>query len=352
MSHNKSYSIQAIADLVKGTLTHAHAQKEPLIKGVADIRTSKPHHLSFCAKATYESYIYTTSATAVLVHKSFKATREVPTALIYVDQVYDALRIFLEDLDQPPYPQKTGTEEPNHLGQNTKIGTDVYRGAFSYIGDNVDIGDRVQIYPHVYIGDNVRIGSDSTIYAGAYIHSGVEIGQRCVIQSAAVLGSNGFGYVRAEDGSYKYIPQIGKLILEDDVHIGSSSILDRGTFGNTVVETGVRLDSQVGIAHNSKVGAHTIMCGHVGVAGSVTIGPYCVMGGQVGIADNLQIAAHTSVAAQSGVTKNVTKEHTKLIGTPAMDRRSLVSRIFALSQIPHLEKRLKKVEDIIKSFNA
>ena len=349
MNHSKSYSIQDVARLVNGKLSHVNAKENILITGVADIRTSTPSHLSFCAQEVYEPYIHTTSAAALLVERGFKTECKVPCALIYVDEVYDALRIFLEDLDESSYAQKVGSEEPNYLGNRTEIGADVYRGAFSYIGNHVRIGDRVKIYPHVYIGDNVCIGSDSIIYAGAYIHSAVEVGQRCVIQSGTVLGSNGFGHARLKDGSYKYIPQIGKLTIEDDVHIGPNSSVDRGTFDQTIIKKGVRIGNHVVVAHNVKVGMHTVISSQTGIAGSCTVGPYCIMGGQVGIASNLHIADHTIIAAQSGVKKDVKKERTTIIGSPAEERRSFVSRLAALSRISRLENQLKKLESLIKT---
>ena len=346
----KSYTLEEVAKLVDGRIKTSNKSKEPL-RGLSDIRSSEPYHLTFCAKKAYEEYIYTTGAGAVLVSDDFSPQKRISCALIRVSHVYEALRLFLESLDGEPYLHKTGTEEPSYLGKDCQLGQDIYRGAFSYIGDKVHIGERVQIYPHVYIGDNVRIGSDSKIYAGAYIHSGVQIGKKCVIKSAAVLGSNGFGYAHAPDGSQKYIPQIGQLIIEDDVHIGANSSIDRATFGTTRIETGVRIDNQVTIGHNAEVGAHTIMCGQSGLAGSVSVGPYCAIGGQAGVKDNIRIAKHTTIGGQSGVGKSIEKTHTFVIGSPATDIKSFMSRINGLNRLEYLERRLKELEGQMKSLS-
>ena len=339
----RSYSLDAVAELVGGVVENA-PQSGISIKGVADIGNSQAHHLSFLAHTSYEPLAYNTSAGALLVAQAFKPKKNIPSALIRVPDVYEALRCFLEVLQKESEQPKTGTETPTYLGKNCQIGSHVYRGAFSYIGNNVEIGNNVQIYPHTYIGHNVRIGSGSILYAGVRVYAGVEIGERCIIQSGAVLGSEGFGYAQTPKGTYKSIPQIGKLVLADDVHIGANTTIDRATFDKTHIETGVRLDNLIQIGHNVQIGKHTAMAAQVGVSGSTRVGPYCTVGGQAGFTGHLQIPARTRVSAQAGVHKSIESDSCTVVGSPAVDPRTFMRSLQTPRRIDKLEDRLEIIE--------
>lgn len=340
----KAYSLQEIANLVGGTIEHAPPAMV-FLKGVAGLDNSQPQYLSFLAQASYESQAYTTQAGALLVAKDFLPQQKIPCPLIRVKHVYEALCLFLKVLQQDQRQPKVGTETPAYMGKNCHLGQNIYRGAFSYIGNNVHIGDYAQIYPHVYIGDNAKIGEGSILYAGARIYEGVQIGKDCVIHAGAVLGSDGFGYVHTAEGTHRPIPQIGQLVLEDDVHIGANTTIDRATFDKTLIAKGVRLDNLIQIGHNVYIGEHSIMAAQAGVAGSTKIGSHCVVAGQVGFAGHLYIAPHTCAMAQAGVTKSIEKERSTVVGAPAMPPRSFMSWVQAPKRLEALEKRLSMLED-------
>ncbi|MBE9490137.1 MAG: UDP-3-O-(3-hydroxymyristoyl)glucosamine N-acyltransferase, partial [Bacteroidetes bacterium] len=210
-----------------------------------------------------------------------------------------------------------GVETPNFTHESAKFGKDIYLGAFTYISQNVIIGNNVKIYPNVFIGDNVSIGSDTTIFAGAKIYSESQIGNNCTVHSGVIIGSDGFGFVPNEKGEYSKVPQIGNVIIEDHVDIGSATTIDRATLGSTIIREGVKLDNQIQIAHNVEIGAHTVIAAQAGIAGSVKIGKFCQIGGQVGIAGHLKIGNYVKIQAQSGVGRNL-KDNAVVQGSPAL----------------------------------
>jgi len=242
--------------------------------------------------------------------------------------------------------QKTGIEQPSYIGENSVTGNHIYRGAFSYIGNNVKIGDNVKVHPHAFVGDDVVIGSNSIIHAGVKIYPGTRIGSNCVLHAGAVLGSDGFGFAPQEDGTYKTIPQLGNVILEDNITIGANTVIDCATlFGDsTIIRQGVKLDNLIQIAHNVEIGKNTVIAAQTGISGSTRIGDNCVLAGQVGIAGHLIIANNTSFGAQSGISKSIKDEGMKMIGSPAFDVKEYFKSYAVFKKLPDLNERLRELE--------
>ena len=334
-------TVKQIATLLEGEV----AGNESLtISSLSKIEDGKPGDISFLANPKYEPFLYTTQASAVIVNQSFKPQKPVPSALIFVENSYSAFTRLLEEYHQQISFARMGVEQPNYLGEGTQIGEQVYRGAFSYIGRNCHIGDNVKIYPHVYIGDNVRIGDNTILQPGVRILSNCVIGHNCVIHPGAVIGSEGFGFAPQTDGTYKTIPQLGNVILEDFVNVGAGTTIDCATLGSTIIRQGVKLDNLVQIGHNVEIGRHTVVAAQTGIAGSTKIGENCIIGGQVGFAGHLTIANGTKVGAQSGVGKSVKEEGQSLNGSTAFPMRDNMRSQTVFRRLPELERRLDELE--------
>ncbi|MPR35235.1 UDP-3-O-(3-hydroxymyristoyl)glucosamine N-acyltransferase [Salmonirosea aquatica] len=336
------FTIGQIAQLLKGTVVGDTAG---IIHSAAKIEEGKPGCISFLSNLKYENYLYTTQSTAVLVDHDFKPRKAPSTTLIYVENAYLAFTQLLEEYQKVTKSARRGVEQPSFLGENTQVGQDGYRGAFSYIGRQCQIGERVRIYPHAYIGDNVQIGHDTVIHPGVRIYDNTIIGAHCIIFANSVIGSDGFGFAPQPDGSYKTIPQLGNVVIEDHVSIGSNTTIDCATIGSTIIRAGVKIDNLVQIAHNVEIGKNTVIAAQTGISGSSKLGEQCVIAGQVGIAGHLSLANRTKVGAQSGVGKTIRKEGLSLSGSPAYDLTAHLRALAVLRNLPELEKRLQAVEN-------
>ncbi|MCX7769037.1 MAG: UDP-3-O-(3-hydroxymyristoyl)glucosamine N-acyltransferase [Flavobacteriales bacterium] len=305
----------ALTELARKLNGRLEGNQDAIIHTVAKIEEAGPGSISFLANPKYEEHLYTTRATAVLVDKNFTPRQAVVPTLVRVAQPYEAfvevLRLFA-----PPI-QRVGIESPCFVGKCVHLGKKVYVGAFSYIGDHSQIGDGVKIFPQVFIGEHVSIGEDTIIYSGARILDHCVIGRRCIIHPNAVIGSDGFGFAPQKDAHYEKIPQLGNVVLEDDVEVGANTTIDRATMGSTIIRRGVKLDNLIQIAHNVEIGEHTVIAAQTGVAGSTKIGKRCSLGGQVGIIGHLNIADDVKIAAQSGVGKSITTPGQIVQGSPA-----------------------------------
>jgi UDP-3-O-[3-hydroxymyristoyl] glucosamine N-acyltransferase len=337
------FTINQIAAMLGGQVQGDGNEK---ISMLAKIQDAKKGQLAFLSNPKYEQYIYTTQASVVIVKKDFVPRKEITTNLLLVDDPYSSFTALLEEYHKMINFQKTGVEQPSYIGENSVTGNNIYRGAFSYIGSNVKIGDNVKIHPHAYIGDDVVVGNHSIIHAGVKIYSGTRIGNNCVIHSGAVLGSDGFGFAPQEDGTYKTIPQLGNVILEDNITIGANTVIDCATlFGDsTIIHQGVKLDNLIQIAHNVEIGKNTVIAAQAGVSGSTKIGENCVLAGQVGVAGHLIIANNTSFGAQSGISKSIKDEGMKMIGYPAFDVKEYFKSYAVFKKLPDLNERLRELE--------
>eukprot|EP01132_Coremiostelium_polycephalum_P002974 gene2974-3712_t len=304
------------------------------IDKVCKIQEAVPGSITFLANPSYEKYVAITQASAIIIQKNALPTHPVSSSLILVDNPYDS---FTKLLHHYYYHlqghDKVGTEEPAYLGKDVTLGDQVYRGAFSYIGNHVSLGAGVKVYPHAYIGDHVSIGEHTIVYSGVKIYAGCKIGKNCILHAGAVIGSDGFGFAPQATGRYEKIPQVGHVILEDDIEIGANTTIDRATLGHTFIQQGTKIDNLVQIAHNVEIGKNTVIAALSGIAGSAKIGNHCMLGGQVGVAGHTEMGPKTIVAGQAGVTKSYKSGHAVLMGTPAFERTQYLKSYALFKQL-------------------
>lgn len=337
-------SVAELGKLLQGEIV---GDETALLNKVAKIEEGEPGALSFLANAKYESYVYETKSTAVLVNKTFVPTAPVSTTLIKVDDAYASFSQLLEQFAKISL-YKTGIAPNCHIEPTAKLGKDVYVGPMAVIEGGATIGDGCKLFPQVYIGDRVVLGINVILYPGVKIYHDCVIGDNCIIHAGAVIGSDGFGFAPLADRSYKKIPQTGNVIIENEVEIGSNCSIDRATIGSTIIRKGVKLDNLIQVAHNVEIGEHTVMAGQSGIAGSAKVGKYCVIGGQVAIAGHISIADGTSIGGQSGVMSSVKEENLKLFGSPAFDYKESLKSQAIFRKLPALEKRIHELEKILK----
>jgi len=298
--------------------------------------------LTFLANPKYVNYIYSTDATITIVNSTFEPESELRTTLIKVEDAYQSFSKLLEYYNQVKL-MKSGIEQPSVISENVTYGENLYLGSFCYIGKNVVIGKNVKIYPNSFIGDNVTIGDDCIFFAGVRIYSESVIGKNCVIHSGTIIGSDGFGFAPQEDGTYNKVPQIGNVILEDNVEVGSCTTIDRATLGSTIIRKGVKLDNQIQIAHNVEIGENTVIAAQTGVAGSTKIGKSCMIGGQVGIAGHLTIGNNVRVQAQSGIGRNIPDGET-LQGSPSFNYSDWNKSYVHFRNLPKIVAELEELK--------
>jgi UDP-3-O-[3-hydroxymyristoyl] glucosamine N-acyltransferase len=333
------FTAEQIAGILEGEVVgNPNAEVYVLSK----IEEGKEGSLTFLSNPKYNNYIYSTEATITIVNKSFIPESKLRTTLIKVDDAYMAFSKLLEFYDQAKG-NKSGIEQPSVIAENAKYGNNLYLGSFSYVGLNVVLGDNVQIYPNCFIGDNVVIGDNVTIFAGTKIYEQTVIGNNCAIHSGSVIGADGFGFAPNPDGTFKKIPQIGNVIIEDDVDIGACTTIDRATMGSTIIRKGVKLDNQIQIAHNVEIGENTVIAAQTGVAGSTKIGKNGMIGGQVGIAGHLTIGNNVRIQAQSGVGRNV-KDDEILQGSPTFAYNDYSKSYVHFKNLPKIVAELEELK--------
>jgi len=337
------FNAKTIAGFLKGEI---EGDPDVVVNNIAKIEEGKPGDISFLANPKYEQYLYTTKSSIVLVNKSFISSTKVNATLIRVDNAYDAFASLLQLVVQSK-PVKKGIHPTAVIEPSASIGEDVYIGPYAYVGENCKIGERVLLFPHVYVGDNTVIGNDTVLNPGVKVYHECRIGQKCIIHAGTVIGSDGFGFAPQSENEFLKIPQIGNVVIEDNVEIGANVAIDRATMGSTVIRKGVKIDNLIQIGHNVEIGENTVMAGQVGIAGSTKIGRNCMFGGQVGIAGHLKIADGTKIGAQSGIPGDVKKENSILLGYPAIDHRDFLRSSILFKRLPEINTRIEKmVKDI------
>lgn len=341
------FTIQQIAQLLGGEVKGDDSLK---ITHLAKIEEGVLGSITFLSNPKYEPHLYKTQASAVIVDRTFQPKNgQIPT-LILVENAYSAFAILLEEYKKILKFSKSGIEQPSFIGEGTVYGGGIYIGAFAYLGKNCQIGQNVKIYPHTYIGDNVHIGDNSVIEAGVRIYENTMIGNYCTIKANAVIGSDGFGFAPQEDGSYRTIPQLGNVIIEDHVSIGANTCVDCATLGSTIIREGVKLDNLIQVGHNVEIGKNTVMAAQSGIAGSTKVGENCMIGGQVGVGGHITIANGVKISGQSGVLKTVTKENSIWSGTFAIENGAYLRSQTVFRRLPQLEKRLNDLEAHLKEL--
>jgi len=332
------FTAEQIAGILEGVVVGNPAAE---VYKLAKIEEGTEGSLTFLANPKYLNYIYTTQATITIVNATFEPEQELTTTLIKVEDAYKSFSKLLEYYNQVKL-MKSGIEQPSVISDNVTYGENLYLGSFCYIGANVKIGNNVKIYPNSFVGDNVTIGDDTILFAGVRIYSETEIGKKCVIHSGSIIGSDGFGFAPNEEGVYNKVPQIGNVIIEDNVDIGACTTIDRATLGSTVIRKGVKLDNQIQIAHNVEIGENTVIASQTGVAGSTKIGKNCMIGGQVGIVGHITIGNNVKIQAQSGVSRSV-KDFETIQGSPAFSYGDFSKSYVVFKNLP---KIVKDIEDL------
>ena len=295
------FTAAQIAEILEGEVV---GDENVVVFKLAKIEEGIAGSLTFLANPKYVNFIYSTKATITIVNDNFIPEQSLTTTLIKVKDAYQSFSKLLEYYNQVKL-MKSGIEQPSVISENVIYGEHLYLGSFSFIGKNVTIGHNVKIYPNCFIGDNVIIGDNCIFYAGVKVYSETEIGNNCNFHSGCVIGSDGFGFAPTENGTFSKIPQIGNVIIEDNVEIGANSTIDRATLGTTFIRSGVKLDNHIQVAHNVEIGENTVIAAQTGIAGSTKIGNNCFIGGQVGIAGHITIGNNVRIQAQSGVGKNI-----------------------------------------------
>jgi len=337
------FTAQQIAGLLNGTI---EGDPSATVSQLAKIEEATEGTLSFLANPKYEQYLYTTGASIVIVNNDQLLSEPVKATLLRVENAYTAITILLELYNKIKL-DKSGIEEPSFIHPSAQLGENVYIGAFSYIGPNVKIGDNSKVYPNTYIADDVVIGKESILFSGVKVYFDCKIGNNVIIHSGAVIGSDGFGFAPTGDGTYQKISQIGNVILEDDVEVGSNTTIDRATMGSTIIRKGVKLDNLVQIAHNVEIGINTVIAAQTGISGSTKIGERVVLGGQVGIVGHINVPNGTQLQAKTGLSRSIKEDNQKWAGTPASTYTAHMRSQVALGRLPDLEKRVLELEKII-----
>lgn len=342
------FTVAQVAGLIQGQV---EGNGESLVSGLGKIQDALPTEISFLSNLKYESFLYTTQAGAVIIGEDLVLKTKVNTNLIRVKDPYSAFTLLLEQYQKIIAFSKQGTEEPCFVHPTAEIGEGHFIGAFAYIGHNVKIGKNCKIYPQVHIGENVTIGDNTIVYPGVKIYKNCKIGSNCTLQAGAIIGSDGFGFAPQADGSYKTIPQLGNVLIEDHCDIGANTVIDCATLGSTIIRKGVKLDNLIQIAHNVEIGANTVIAAQTGVSGSAVLGEGCVIGGQVGIVGHIKLANQTKVAGQSGVGNNVEEVGIALQGSPAAEIHAERRSIILYRKLPDMMKRIAQLEEKLRNFS-
>jgi UDP-3-O-[3-hydroxymyristoyl] glucosamine N-acyltransferase len=339
------FTAEMIAGLLNGTIV---GDKNAAVSTVSSIDGGKAGSLAYLTNPKYESYLYTTEASIVLVDNNFEPKQEVKATLIKVDDAYGSFAKLLE-MYVAYKPQKSGIHPTAVVADSAKVGKGCYIGAYVVIDEGAEVGDGVKLYPHVYLGDGVKVGEGSTLHSGVKVYEGCKIGQRCILHSGAVIGSDGFGFAPNAQGEYDKIPQIGIVVLEDDVEIGANTTIDRATMGATVISKGTKIDNLVQIGHNVVVGSHTVMAGQSAIAGSAKVGSRCMIGGQAGIVGHITVGDGTVVGSRSGVTSSL-EAGSQAMGFYAIDAAKFRRVNAVYRNLPELQRTVRELKKEIEEL--
>ncbi len=343
-----SFSAQQIALMIQGKI---EGDAAATVTQFGKIESALAGEISFLANPKYEDFLYQTKASIVIINESLELKKTISATLIRVPDAYAAFATLLTKYQELKTQNLTGIQSPSFISPTAKLGADHYIAAFAYVGEGVQMGNQVKIFPNVFIGDKVVIGNNVVLHPGVIIYADCVLGNNITIHAGAVVGSDGFGFAPKADGSYQKVPQLGNVIIEDDVEIGANTTIDRATIGSTLIKKGVKLDNLVQIAHNVEVGQHTVIAAQVGLSGSTKVGIGVMMGGQSGAAGHLNIADGVKVAARSGITKTIDKANSTITGFPAAEHSTALRAQIHLKNLPNLEKRVKELEILVKQLS-
>ena len=343
-----TFSAAQIATLINGKV---EGNPDTAVDSFGKIEDARKGQLTFFANPKYEEYLYTTDASIVILNNDYELKQEIKQSLIRVPDAYSAFASLLDKYQQLVTQQLKGLQQPCFIASSAIYGENVFIGAFTYLGENVKVGNNTKIFPGVYLGDNVTVGDNSIIHPGVKIYFDCVIGSNVIIHAGTIIGSDGFGFAPQQDGSFKKVPQIGNVIVEDHVEIGANCTIDRATIGSTIIKSGAKLDNLIQVAHNVEVGNSTVIAAQAGVSGSTKIGSGVMIGGQAGIVGHIQIGDGAKINAQSGVSKSI-EPGKAVTGSPAYDYTSALRSQAINRKLPELERRIKELEALVKQLMA
>lgn len=341
------FTAAQIAHLINGKV---EGNPDVSIGSFGKIEEASMGQLAFLANPKYEDFLYKTGASVIIVNNSQEIKGKVEATLIRVPNAYSAFATLLSSYQEMVTQQLSGIQEPSYISKTAVLGENVFVGAFAYIGDHVVIGKNVKVFPNVFIGNNVRIGDHSFLHPGVRVYYDCVLGNNVIVHAGTVIGSDGFGFAPQPDGSFKKVPQIGNVVIEDNVEIGANAAIDRATMGSTLIKSGAKLDNLIQVAHNVEVGNNTVIAAQAGVSGSTKIGNNVMIGGQAGIVGHIQIADGTKINAQSGVSKSIKSPNSAVTGSPAFDYTSALRSQAVTRNLPDLEKRIIELENLVKQL--
>jgi UDP-3-O-[3-hydroxymyristoyl] glucosamine N-acyltransferase len=342
------FSAQQIALMIQGQV---EGDASVTVHNFGKIEEATAGQITFLANPKYEAFLYTTAASIVIIGAQQQLKEKIKATLIRVPDAYAAFATLLTKYQELKAQQLEGIQSPSFIAPSAKIGTNHFIAAFAYINEGATLGDHVKIFPNVVIGENVKIGNHVTIHPGVVVYANCVIGNHVTIHSGSIIGSDGFGFAPKEDGSYQKVPQLGNVVIEDDVEIGANTTIDRATIGSTFIRKGVKLDNQIQIAHNVEIGSNSVIAAQTGVSGSTKIGKNVMAGGQVGISGHLAIADGIKIAGKTGVTKSFLTANMTLTGYPAAEQKqSLRSQVY-VKNLPELEKRVQELEILVQQLS-
>ena len=339
------FTAEMIAGMLNGEIV---GDKNAAVSTVSSIDGGKAGSLAYLTNPKYEQYIYTTEASIVLVDKTFEPKEEVKTTLIKVENVGECVLNLLE-MYNATRPQKSGISKMASINEGASVGEGCYIGDFAVVERGAKLGNKVQIYPQCYIGDNVEIGEGTKLYPGVKVYEGCKIGRNCIIHAGAVIGADGFGFAPKADGTFAKIPQLGNVIIEDNVEIGANTCVDRAKTDSTIVRSGVKLDNLIQVGHNVQIGSNTVMSAQVGIAGTTKIGSNCFVGGQVGFADHIVVGNGCKIGSQSGIDKGVADGETRF-GSPALPGIQYHRSFAVFRNLPEMATKLRELEKRVNTI--
>lgn len=343
-----TFTAAQIAMMIGGQV---EGNADAAVASFGKIEEAQAGQLSFLANPKYEEFLYSTKASIVIINESLELKQMVSPTLIRVPDAYSAFAALLDKYQQLQTQQLTGIEQPSFIDTSVELGEQVYVGAFAYISKKVTIGNNVKIFPQVFVGESVSIGDNTILMPGVKIYHDCVLGKNITVHAGSVIGSDGFGFAPQADGSFKKVPQIGNVIIEDGVEVGSNTTIDRATIGSTTIKAGAKIDNLVQIAHNVEVGNHTVIAAQAGISGSTKLGNHVMIGGQAGLVGHINLGDGAKVNAQSGVSKSI-EAGKSVTGSPAYDYKSALRSQAAARKLPELEKKVAEMEKVIEELKG
>ncbi|HMW67529.1 MAG TPA: UDP-3-O-(3-hydroxymyristoyl)glucosamine N-acyltransferase [Chitinophagaceae bacterium] len=341
-----TFPASQIALLINGKVA---GNPDVAVSAFGKIEEAQEGQLTFFANPKYEDYLYSTKASVIIINEAYDLKQKVNATLIKVPDAYTAFATLLGKYQEIMQQQLTGIQEPSYISRTAKYGQQVFIGAFAFLGENVTVGNNTKIFPNVYLGDQVTVGDNTIIHPGVKIYHGCKIGSNVIIHAGTVIGSDGFGFAPQADGSLQKVPQIGNVVVEDNVEIGANATIDRATMGSTIIKSGAKLDNLIQIAHNVEVGHSTVIAAQAGISGSTKIGNGVMIGGQAGLAGHLHVGDGAKINAQAGLGKSL-KPGAAVTSSPAYDYGQAIRSQAVARTLPEMEKRIKELEILVKQL--